>query len=97
MILALDLLQAGYQAFAHGAERPEAAEVLFFCYCIVTRQSVLKDCLTIAKTNDPKYLTWEILLWNEQGNNLATVLALYDDGRIPLDAETTGYLSSFSR
>ena len=36
--------------------------------------------------NDPKYLIWEILLLNEQGNNEA-VLEIYDDGRIPFERE----------
>ena len=70
-------------------ERPEAPEVLFFLFLHRNETERAADCLTLAKNyggNDPKYLIWEILLLNEQGNNEA-VLEIYDDGRIPFERE----------
>ena len=79
----------GYEALLMDPERPEAAEVLFFLFLHRNETDRAEDCLTIAKNyggNDPKYLTWEILLLNDQGNN-ERVLELYEDGRICLDRD----------
>ena len=79
----------GYEALLREPERPEAAEVLFFLFLHRNETDRAEDCLTIAKNyggNDPKYLTWEILLLNDQGNN-ERVLELYEDGRICLDRD----------
>ena len=70
-------------------ERNEAAEVLFFLYMHLGDLVRAKASLVIARNfggAHPRYLLWEILLFNEQGNN-AGILDHYDAGRIPFDAD----------
>ena len=79
----------GYQALLMEHERPEAPEVLFFLFLHRNETERAADCLTLAKNyggNDQKYVSWEILLLNEQGNNEA-ILELYDDGKVPFEKQ----------
>ena len=76
-------------ALAKEPERHEAAEVLFFLYMHRGDLVRAKASLVIARNfggEHPRYLLWEILLFNEQGDN-AGILDHYDAGRIPFDVD----------
>ena len=75
------------EALEREPERHEAPEVLFFLYLHRNDVGKAKSSLTLARTfgdDKAKYLVWEILLFNEEGN-YEGILEHYDAGRIQFD------------
>ena len=82
--LCLRLCQA---ALLLDAKRFEAAEVLFFLFLNLHEHQNAKDALVLTRKYGPQqsvYDTWEILLYNDEGNSRA-ICELFDAGKITLN------------